>query len=123
MKQVVAMLVLLAVIVLLVSWNAVYINNVADRIIAAVEDLPDVSSPDCVSLCASLREEWEQDLPLLNLTVSCTLTDRVCEQFALLNAAAGQSDPAGYAAARALLPDALEHLRRSDRVSLRHFFS
>lgn len=122
MKQVFAMLLLLAVILSLACINAIYINNVAEETSKAVEALPDIGSADCARACASLRDDWNRRLPILNLTVSYTLTDRVCEQLALLTAAAEESDADGYAAARAILPDALEHLRRSDQISFRHVF-
>ena len=117
MKQVIAVLLLLALLLAFVVWNAVYINNVATRFSRLVENLPSVDDPDCASAAASLRAEWKRCLPLVDLSVSYTLSDRGGEQTALLAACAASGDAFGYASARALLSDALDDLRHAERFS------
>lgn len=122
MKEVIAVLFLLILLVGFVVWNAIYINNVAIRLSNAVDALPDVTDPACADAAKALRDEWEKSAPIVGISVSYTIADRVGEQSAVLAACAACGDAPGYASARALLADALRDLRRAEQFSPRSLF-
>lgn len=122
MKEVIAVLFLLILLVGFVVWNAIYINNVAIRLSEAVDALPDVTDPACADAAKALRDEWEKSAPIVGISVSYTIADRVGEQSAVLAACAACGDAPGYASARALLADALRDLRRAEQFSPRSLF-
>lgn len=122
MKEVIAVLFLLILLVGFVVWNAIYINNVAIRLSNAVDALPDVTDPTCADAAKALRDEWEKSAPIVGISVSYTIADRVGEQSAVLAACAACGDAPGYASARALLADALRDLRRAEQFSPRSLF-
>lgn len=117
MKHIVVILVLLVLLIVFVVLNAVYINKVANRMLDAVSALPPIADETAVSAAASLREDWLRVTPFVDLTVSYLLSDRVCEQTALLVSCAETGDVYGYASARAILSDALEDMRRTELFS------
>lgn len=122
MKEVIAVLFLLILLVGFVVWNAIYINNVAIRLSNTVDALPDVTDPACADAAKALRDEWEKSAPIVGISVSYTIADRVGEQSAVLAACAACGDAPGYASARALLADALRDLRRAEQFSPRSLF-
>lgn len=117
MKQIAVILVLLVLLVVFVALNAVYINNVVKRMIAAVEALPPTPDASAADAARSLREDWLRVMPFMDMTVSYLLSDRVCEQTALLVSCAEAGDVYGYASARAILADALGDMRRTESFS------
>ena len=122
MKKVVAVLVLLFLLIGFVVWNAIYINNVAIRLGEAVNSLPDIADPACADAAKDLRDEWESYAPIVGISVSYSVADRVGEQCAVLAACAACGDEPGYASARALLADSLRDLRRAEHFSPRSLF-
>ena len=117
MKQVIIVCVLLLVLVVFLVLNAIYINKVTIHMENAVDALPDITDPACVDAARALREDWLRHAPFLDLSVNFLLSDRICEQTALLISCAEVGDAFGYASARATLSDALEDMRRSERFS------
>ena len=93
MKEVIAVLFLLILLVGFVVWNAIYINNVAIRLSNAVDALPDVTDPACADAAKALRDEWEKSAPIVGISVSYTIADRVGEQSAVLAACAACGCP------------------------------
>ncbi len=122
MKEVIAVLVLLALLVGFVIWNAIYINNVAIRLSNTVEALPDIADPACADAAKALHDEWKGYAPIVGISVSYSVADRVGEQCAVLAACAECGDEPGYASARALLADMLLDLRRAEQFSPRSLF-
>ena len=122
MKEVIAVLILLALLVGFVVWNAIYINNVAIRLSDIVNSLPDVADPTCAEAAKALHDEWERYAPIIGVSVSYSVADRVGEQCAVLAACAACGDGPGYASARALLADSLRDLRRAEQFSPRSLF-
>ena len=122
MKEVIAVLVLLALLVGFVVWNAIYINNVAIRLSNTVEALPDIADPACTDAAKALHDEWKGYAPIVGISVSYSVADRVGEQCAVLAACAECDDEPGYASARALLADMLLDLRRAEQFSPRSLF-
>ena len=122
MKEAIAALVLLALLIGFVVWNALYINNVAIRLTEAVGALPDIADPGCSAAAKALHDEWEKYAPVIGISVSYSVADRVGEQSAVLAACAACGDEPGYASARALLADSLRDLRRAEQFSPRSLF-
>ena len=122
MKEVIAVLFLLILLVGFVVWNAIYINNVAIRLSKAVEALPEITDPAVAAAAEALHKEWETYAPLVGISVSYSVADRVGEESAVLAACAKCGDAPGYASARALLADSLLDLRRAEQFSPRSLF-
>ena len=122
MKEVLAVLILFVLLVGFVIWNAIYINNVAIRLSEAADALPEITDPTCAGAAKTLRDEWESYAPIVGISVSYTIADRVGEQIAVLAACAACGDAPGYASARALLADTLLDLRRAEQFSPRSLF-
>ncbi len=122
MKEVIAVLILLLLLVGFVVWNAIYINNVATRLADMVEALPGITDPACPAAAEALHKEWEKYAPIVGFSVSYSVADRVGEQSSVLSACAECGDEAGYVSARALLADSLRDLRRAEQFSIRSLF-
>ena len=117
MKQIIAVFVLLAVLTVLLVLNSIYINKVTIHMEKEVDALPPIDDPSCAEAAESLRRDWLRHTPLIDLTVNYLLSDRICEQTALLVSCAEAGDVYGYASARAILSDALEDMRRTEQFS------
>ena len=117
MKQVIIVSIMLGILAVLLVLNSIYINKVTIHMEEEVDALPPIHDPSCVSAVESLREDWLRHTPFLDLTVNYLLSDRICEQTALLISCAEAGDVYGYASARAILSDALEDMRRTERFS------
>ena len=118
MKSFAASLILLAVMLGGMAWNAVYINRVADRLNAMLDAMPDSDDADSAQAAAAGREYWESNAPYVGLSVGYTVTDRVSEQTAVLAACAACGDFYGYRSALALLRDAIGDMRRLEQFSI-----
>lgn len=109
--------VILAVIMLAgIFTNATYINNVGSRFETAVESLPNPSEADCLSCSEQLEKDWNNHSKWIHISVNHLIVDRIAEQFATLVACAEIKDVYGFYTARALLLDALEDMRRTERI-------
>ena len=122
MKEVIAVLFLLVLLVGFVIWNAIYINNVAIRLGNTVDALPEITDPACADAAKRLHDEWKKYAPIIGISVSYSVADRVGEQSAVLAACAACGDAPGYASARALLADSLRDLRRAEQFSPKSLF-
>ena len=101
-----------------IVWNAIYINNVADRMNEMLSALPDVGNDDCSGAAQEIADYWEKNSLYVGLSVSYTVADRVSEQAATLCACAECNDLFGYRTALALLRDAVGDMRRLEQFSL-----
>lgn len=106
---------LLLLLIVIIGVNCVYINNVANRLKNDVEAL---SSVDCQKEAEALLEYWEKEEDWVGLSVGYTVVDRIKEQILLLRNAAMRGDEQGFSAARTLLLDAVEDMRRLEQFSL-----
>ena len=122
MKNLFLLLVLPLILVGGVIGNAIYINEVSDRLLEQLDALPAPDSPTVTEPLLELCAVWEKHCEYVGLTTSSLLTDRVSEQTAALLAAARAGDAYGYAAAQALLRTAIEHLRRQETLTPTSFW-
>lgn len=109
---------LLLGVLLGVTVNYIYINEVSDTLSAKIEALPDVNDPACAEAAAEIADYWEQRVDYAGLSVSFVITDRVSEQAATLVACAECGDLYGFRTALALLRDAVGDLRRLETFSI-----
>ena len=122
MKQVIAVVLLLLVVLGGIGWNASYIHRVADRMNALLDSLPALPDRDAVTISENLLQIWEKELPTVGLSVSYTVADRVSEQAVALCSYAAARDPAGYRVSMNLLRDAVGDMRRLERFSVSNLF-
>ena len=122
MKQVIAVMILFALVLIGVAWNACYVNGVASRIDRLLDDLPVLPNAESVAKANGIRQYWEQVLPTVGLSVSYTVVDRVSEQSVALAAYAEAEDPAGYRVSLALLHDAVGDMCRLEQFSIANLF-
>ena len=88
MKNLFLLLVLPLILVGGVIGNAIYINEVSDRLLEQLDALPAPDSPTVTEPLLELCAVWEKHGEYVGLTTSSLLTDRVSEQTAALLAAA-----------------------------------
>ena len=101
-----------------IVFNAIYINKVTTRLQNALEELPDISSPDCTKQAREVLAYWEKHEPYVGLSVSFTMIDRLTEQAILLAACAECEDVFGFQSALALLRDCVQDVRRLEQFSI-----
>ena len=115
----------LALLVLLIAgvvWNYIYINDVFTTMNASLDAIPDLSDENCEDACLRLREQWKKHTDRVGLSVCFGVLDRVSEQVELLSSCAACGDRYGFESARTLLRDALEDMRRLERISIGNLF-
>ncbi len=122
MRAVWLSLALLVVLIAGVIWNYIYINDVFASMNASLDAIPDLSDEGCESACERLGEQWKKHTDRVGLSVCFGVLDRVSEQVELLHACAACGDRYGFESARTLLRDALEDMRRLERISIGNLF-
>jgi len=118
MKTFLISLVLLAALLFGVIWNYIYINEVFTSMNALLDAVPDIDDAGCNTACVRLCEEWKKHTDRVGLSVCFNVLDRVSEQADLLSVSAACGDRYGFEAARTMLRDALEDMRRLERFSI-----
>lgn len=111
-------LVILAVIVGAVWGNAVYVCHATEALLAELDALPAVPNPgETPAAVAAVRENFERRSPLLGITVSHSVLDRVRESLVLLETQARTDAPADYASTLALLRELVREIARLEKLS------
>lgn len=118
MKSFYISLILLALLAVGIVWNCIYINDVFSSMNALLDAVPDLTDPNCTAACNRLAEKWEKHTDTVCLSVCFSVLDRVSEEVDLLCASAACGDRYGFEAARAMLRDALEDMRRLEEFSI-----
>ena len=118
MKAFLISLVLLVCLLGGVVGNYIYINEVFAQMSDALDAIPDLDSPDCAAACEAFLETWKKHTDTVGLSVCFNIVDRVSEQAETLRICAACGDRFGFETARALLRDALDDMRRLERVSI-----
>ena len=122
MKSLVTALILLILMLSCVVWNYIYINDVFASMNASLDAIPDLSDEGCEAACERLGEQWKKHTDRVGLSVCFGVLDRVSEQVELLRSSAACGDRYGFESARTLLRDALEDMRRLERISIGNLF-
>ena len=111
----------LTMVVLLVISNAVFVGNTVEALTERVESLPD--TPDPVATpeeIASIRAFLATKEPLLELSVSYAVIDKVTETLYGLEAAAEAGDVFQYRESLALLMDLVEDIGRLEKLEIQN---
>ena len=116
MKASVGAAVLLAVLLVLVGVNAWYIHKVTDDLGERLRALPSVPEAGTVEEIEAFREEFDQQEKLLKITVNYLLVDKIKEMTETLLCYAEADMVGDYQTTRALLTDAVEDVRRLERL-------
>ena len=116
MKSFVISIILAALMAIAIVVNALYINNVGDCVQSAILSLPPPTDSTCASSTEELHQNWNRHAKLVHISVNHTLVDRIEEHLATLSACAACGDIYGFYTARALALDALEDMRRLEKV-------
>lgn len=122
MRAVWLSLALLLLLIVGVVWNYIYINDVFASMNASLDAIPDLSDEGCDAACLQLQEQWKKHTDRVGLSVCFGVLDRVSEQVELLRSSAACGDRYGFESARTLLRDALEDMRRLERISIGNLF-
>ena len=118
MKSLLISLILFAVMLSSIAVNAIYINNVANKMNDLLAELPDIGEEGCSDATRDICDYWEKNTPYVGLSVGYTIVDRVSEQAATLSACAACNDFFGFRTALALLRDAVGDMRRLEKFSI-----
>ena len=118
MKMFAISLTLLAAVLVCVTVNYIYINEVCDTLIEQLEVLPDIKDDACAEAAKRLGDYWNEQVDYAGLSASYVITDRISEQTETLIACAECGDLFGFRTALALLYDAVGDLRRLESFSI-----
>ena len=118
MKMFAISLTLLAAVLVCVTVNYIYINEVCDTLIEQLEVLPDIKDDACAEAAKRLGDYWNEQVDYAGLSASYVITDRISEQTETLIACAECGDLFGFRTALALLRDAVGDLRRLESFSI-----
>ena len=116
MKTFLLALVLFSLMLAGVTWNALYINKVANELEEQISALPPISSPDCEAAARAIRDYWDARKDRVALSARFSLSDRISEQAETLLACASCGDLYGFVTARALFLDAIDDLARTETL-------
>ena len=120
-----ALILVISLIMLLtgaLTVNYIYINDVSQRLLDAIDALPPPEDEDCTEALHALIDYWESHIDTVSLSVSYLISDRVSEQALTLSACAASGNRDGYFTALALLRDAVNDMRRLERFSIGNLF-
>lgn len=102
--------------------NCIYINNVANKIENDLETL--ANNPideNCIRQAKSILEYWKKNVEFVEVSVAYSIADRVSEQAVTLVACAEAGDLYGFRTAYVLLRDAIEDMRRLEKLRWKTF--
>jgi hypothetical protein len=97
--------------------NALYINNVTNSLLGMLEELPSPQEEACLAAVLEVQKKWESHAGVIRLSAGYSAWDRVAEQLELTLTCLRGGDLFGYRSALALLRDALEDLRRHEKLT------
>ena len=111
--------ILLALLLLgCITFNNIYINRLADRILEQLDALPTIDDNACIPQAQAILAEWDEQVECVRLSVGYPVVDRVSEQATTLLACAECGDLYGFQIALALLRDAIGDMRRLELLSV-----
>ena len=102
-----------------VIFNAFYIRNTTNQLLAWVEALPKIPDPqDTPRAITEIRKKLEKKAPLLGITVPYATLDRVSEALISLESFAKTGDQRQYDVTLTLLVDLIEELGRTEKITV-----
>ncbi len=119
MKGYVIALALLLLLVAAVVWNAAYIHGVTEALLGKLDSLPSAPATDQTPAAVKwIRDEFDRQTTLLQITVPGSTIDRIRESLCLLELYAASGDVSQYAAALVLLREQVEAMAHPEKLSL-----
>ena len=122
MKSMATTLLLLLGLLLGVTANYCYINEVKKTMNEQIYALPDPTDAECTDAAGRILDYWKRQEKYVGLSVEYAVLDRVTEQATALYACAECQDLYGYYTARSLLSDAVDDMSRLEQISLENIF-
>ena len=118
MRTCIAAGVVLLLIVALIAANAIYVHTAANNLLKQLKNLPDVPDPATTPAeIDALQKAFEHQMPLLGMSVSYAVLDRVAEAICVLKSRAETEDAREYQAEPALLSDMLSDIHRLEKIT------
>lgn len=111
MKAFAVALLLFALVIVGVIFNAIYINEASERLSGLVGALPEVGSADCEAATDALWGEWQSRRSIIELSTDLRRTSEIDIRLAVLRAAARDGNVAEYNETRAALGYLFSELR------------
>ncbi len=122
MRSLIATIVLCCVMFLAATANFIYVNRIADAISEIADALPAIDDPMCAQKADELCQKWEENAPIIGLTVGFQTIDKLSEYCQTLRSCAEVGDVYGYYSALTLLKDSVDDVRRLERFSVENLF-
>ena len=122
MRSLIATIVIFCVMLLGATANFIYVNRVADAMDEFVDAIPDVGEPLCVEKVTELCQKWEENAPIIGLTVGFLTVDKLTEHCYSLRSCAEVGDVYGYYTYLTLLKDSIDDVRRLEQFSVSNLF-
>jgi hypothetical protein len=111
MKAFAVALLLFALVIVGVIFNAIYINEASERLSGLVGTLPEVGSADCEAATDALWGEWQSRRSIIELSTDLRRTSEIDIRLAVLRVAARDGNVAEYNETRAVLGYLFSELR------------
>ena len=113
-------LILLLLIAVGVTVNAVYVAHVSRSLTFGLDALADVPDPEeTPDAIVDVKREFEQAVPILGITIPYAMLDRISESLLLLEIYAAAGDELRYTETLAVLRELAEELARAEMLSVR----
>ena len=119
MKELTVSLILLAVVIILVIANALYVNSTLEQLGELTEKAFNERSEESVS---ELIGFWEKHKPLVGLSASLREIDSVTENMLNLQTSFKESNEVIAEQSYSLLRNALDDIRRYEKISIINVF-
>ena len=118
MRTCIAAGVVLLLVVALIAANTVYVHTAANKLFKQLNSLPHVPDPATTPAeIDALQKAFERQMPLLGMSVSYAVLDRVAEAICVLKSRAETEDVREYQAELALLSDMLSDIHRLEKIT------
>ena len=113
-------LILMLLIAIGVTVNAVYVVHVSRSLTICLDTLPDLPDPEeTPEAVGGIKREFEQDIFILGITIPYATLDRIRESLLRLEIYAAAGDQLRYAETLAVLRELAEEIARAEVLSVR----
>ena len=122
MRSLIITIILCCVMFLAAATNFIYVNRLADAMNEIVDAIPSIDDPMCVQKTDEFCRKWEENSPIIGLTVGFQTIDKLTEHCYTLRSCAEVGDVYGYYTALTLLKDSVDDMRRLEQISIENLF-
>ncbi len=110
--------ILLLILLVTVCANAIFVKNTTQALTDQIQSLSDLPSKENPQKIKAIQTYFEEKEPLLRISVSFLLLDRVKEHLEALRLYAESDMTGDYLVTKALLLDAVEDMGRMERLKI-----